>query len=103
MSQAIAFPDVPTFKLASPEAPLFRYAGFKQSCTTLPAGHVKEEGARPLPEALIFDRDVAIEVRDGTKLYADVFRQANDEHKKVPALLPWSPCAVDLVSKDVTA
>jgi hypothetical protein len=30
-------------------------------------------------------------MRDGTKIYADIFRLAAHADVKVPALLPWSP------------
>lgn len=39
-----------------------------------------------------WEQDRAIEMRDGVKLYADVFRPANTNGTgRVPAIIPWSP------------
>ena len=38
---------------------------------------------------LVIERDVAIPLRDGTRIYADIFRPASQE--PVPALLAWGP------------
>src|SRR6185503_215635 len=38
---------------------------------------------------VLFERDVAIPMRDGVRLYADVFRPASGE--KVPAIVTWAP------------
>lgn len=64
--------------------PKFRYNGFQPGSTVLPKGWLKEEGMRPLPCDIRFDRDVAITLRDGTVVYADVFRPVTEE--KVPVL-----------------
>lgn len=56
----------------------------------LPKGWMKEEGRRPLPEAMIYEKDCPIGLRDGVKIYADVFRPISSDAKKVPAILPWS-------------
>jgi putative CocE/NonD family hydrolase len=57
--------------------------------TTLPAGHLKSPGARALPIAIIFDRDIEVPLRDGVRLRADVFRPNLDT--KVPAIMVWGP------------
>lgn len=72
---------------AHPE--LTHYEGFKPSSTILPKGHVKAKGWRPLPCDMHYERDVTVPMRDGAKLYTDVFRPVTDE--KVPAILPYSP------------
>lgn len=64
--------------------PKFRYNGFNPSTTVLPKGWLKEEGMMPLLCDMIYDRDVTITLRDGTKIYADVFRPVTDE--PVPVL-----------------
>lgn len=64
--------------------PKFRYNGFQPGSIVLPKGWVKEEGMRPLPCDIIYDRDAAIPLRDGTTIYADVFRPVTS--KKVPVL-----------------
>src|SRR5512146_2056901 len=38
---------------------------------------------------MIIERDVAVPMRDGVKLYVDVHRPESDQ--KVPALVAWSP------------
>lgn len=72
---------------AHPE--LTHYDGFKPSKTILQKGHVKAPGWRPLPCDMHYERDVTVTMRDGAKLYTDVFRPVTDE--KVPAILPYSP------------
>jgi uncharacterized protein len=86
------FPDAVYIKLTSaPEHPLFNYQGFHPGSTVLKAGHVRSPGYRAFPTDVIFDRDVAIQARDGIKLYADIFRPTDSEQKPVPAIIPWSP------------
>ena len=43
---------------------------------------------------MVYDRDVAIVMRDGIKLYADIFRPNSDD--KFGALLPYSPYVSDI-------
>ncbi|OQE22440.1 hypothetical protein PENSTE_c010G08678 [Penicillium steckii] len=45
--------------------------------------------AKPLESDIQVDHDVEIVVRDGVRLYADVYRPANT-NEKVPAVLSWS-------------
>jgi predicted acyl esterase len=71
--------------------PLFNYQGFEPGRKVLPKGHVKSHGCRAFPADVIFERDQAITVRDGMRLYADIFRPANSDTSPVPAILPWSP------------
>lgn len=56
----------------------------------LPKGWTKETGRRALPVDMIYEKDCSIVLRDGVKIYADVFRPVNSDAKKVPAILPWS-------------
>ena len=71
-------------KAQSIDDPKFRYNGFQPSSTVLPKGWQKAEGMLPLPCDIIYDRDVAITLRDGTVIYADVCRPVTEE--KVPVL-----------------
>ena len=75
----------------APEHPFYNYKGFEPGLTVLKAGHVRSAGHRAFPTDAIFDRDTAIVVRDGVKLYADIFRPTDSDTIKVPAILPWSP------------
>jgi predicted acyl esterase len=56
----------------------------------LPKGWIKEAGRRPLPVDMIYEKDCPIVLRDGIKIYADVFRPGNSDQQPVPAILPWS-------------
>jgi predicted acyl esterase len=60
------------------ESPRFRYNGFKPCKSVLPKGWLKEEGVLPLPCDIIYERDVSITLRDGTIVYADVFRPVTE-------------------------
>ncbi len=72
----------PAPPLSDPES---NFKGFNPGTTLLPRGYVHEEGALPLPCEIIMERDVAVTLRDGVKIYVDIFRPNTDE--KVPALL----------------
>ncbi|KAB8220024.1 Alpha/Beta hydrolase protein [Aspergillus novoparasiticus] len=86
------FPDTVYTALAPPDRhPGFNYKGFHPGrATRLPRGHVKEPGYQAFPVDVTWEEDQAIPMRDGVKLYADIFRPA-DESEKVPAIIPWSP------------
>lgn len=56
----------------------------------LPRGW-RREGRLRLRDAIIWDKDVPVEMRDGTKIRVDVFRPAALENEKLPTLVPWSP------------
>ena len=70
-------------------SPQYRYRG--------PRAAPEERGGKPPvyrriienEHAMIIERDVAIPMRDGVKLYADVFRPANE--KPVPPIIAWTP------------
>lgn len=86
------FPDAVYHKLTpAPEHPLFNYNGFCPGLTLLKKGHVKSTGYRVFSQDVIYERDMTIQVRDGAKLYADVFRPADSESNRVPVIIPWSP------------
>jgi predicted acyl esterase len=51
---------------------------------------VKKKGALPVPCEIIFERDVAVTLRDGTVIYTDVFRPVGGSN--MPAIIAWSPC-----------
>lgn len=72
--------------ITDPEA---RYVGFKPSTTILPKGYVHTEGGLPLPCDIIFMRDIEMTLRDGTKIYTDIFLPSGAG--KVPAIISWGP------------
>lgn len=84
--------NIAMVKLPSPENHSgYVYSGFKPGTTVLEKGHVREPGRRPFGRDTIFDRDVGVVLRDGVTLYTDVFRPADSDTNKVPAILLWGP------------
>jgi predicted acyl esterase len=61
-----------------------------------PLSAPEELGARPpqyrrtIEGAVLIERDVAVRMRDGVRIYVDVFRPA-DEKQPVPPLIAWGP------------
>lgn len=64
---------------------------YNPSTQVLPQGWKREEGRPGLREALIWDKDVPITLRDGTVLRADIFRAEARKDDPLPALISWSP------------
>lgn len=64
---------------------------FNPSTRVLPAGWKREEDRLALREALVWDKDVPIPLRDGTILRADIFRPECKKNLPLPAILAWSP------------
>lgn len=50
----------------------------------------KPHDAKALPCDILVEHDFAFEVRDGVKLYADIYRPTNSD-EKVPAIICWGP------------
>lgn len=57
--------------------------------TTLKKGTVRTTGALPLPCDIVFEQDVPLTMRDGTRIYTDVFRPVGGGRH--PAIVAWSP------------
>ena len=57
----------------------------------LTKGWKKAADRRALEENLIFESDVCITLRDGARIWADVFRPELSDSQPVPAILAWSP------------
>ena len=68
-----------------------RWLDFNPSTQVLSKGWVKAPGRRPLAEDLIFQKDIAIPLRDGLTIYADVFRPPSSTIEPVPTIMAWSP------------
>ncbi|GES65607.1 alpha/beta-hydrolase [Aspergillus terreus] len=84
--------DVKYVKLTPPsEKPEYRYPGFRPSTKVLPRGHTREAGRRPFPADVLYERDVAVPMRDGITLYTDIFRPVDSDVNKLPAVIAWSP------------
>jgi predicted acyl esterase len=76
--------------LCPEQHPAFRYNGFHPGkVNKLSKGHVKQPGFQAFPVDVTWEQDCAISMRDGIKIYADVFRPTNGG--KVPAMILYSP------------
>lgn len=62
---------------------------FDPGTRTLAAGFQLAPPFRSLPVDIVFEKDVAVTLRDGVTIYVDVFRPAGAE--KVPTIVAWSP------------
>lgn len=69
-------------------APNANYKPLNPRQEVLPAGSVKEKGRLALPCDIIVDYDVAIPLRDGVTIYADIYRPRTDT--PVPLLIGWA-------------
>ncbi|MBA0047251.1 CocE/NonD family hydrolase [Mycobacteroides sp. LB1] len=65
------------------------FSGFEPGIRTLPAGFRLAPAFRALPVDIVFEKDVAVTLRDGARIYVDVFRPAGSA--KVPVIVAWSP------------
>ncbi len=81
--------QVPVRPGLSVEDPRARYTGFHPEKVLLKKGSIRMKGAKPLECDMLLERDVAIPLRDGTTIYADIFRPVGRE--KCPALVALSP------------
>jgi predicted acyl esterase len=63
--------------------------GFDPGTRTLEAGFQVAPQFRPLPVDVVFEKDVAVQLRDGLTIHVDVFRPVGAE--KVPVIVAWSP------------
>ncbi|KAL4750550.1 hypothetical protein BDW72DRAFT_213324 [Aspergillus terricola var. indicus] len=83
--------DIPIEGLKAPEIGHGGYRGLNPHSEILPRGHQTAPGRRALPCEIQIDHDVAIAVRDGCTLYADVYRPGSASSGPVPAIVCWSP------------
>ena len=65
------------------------FARFEPGSRLLQAGFQSRPPFAPIPVDIVFEKDVAVVLRDGATIYADVFRPAGAE--QVPVLVAWSP------------
>ena len=66
------------------------FTGFDPSRTVYKKGTVFYEGGTAIPCDIIYDRDVTVTMRDGVKIYIDIFRPAGAT-EKLPAIVCWDP------------
>lgn len=67
------------------------YVGSIPSQQVLKAGTVLNAGHRALASDLLLEQDVAIRMRDGVTLYADVYRPPGAKAGTVPAIIAGGP------------
>ncbi|MCH9732509.1 MAG: CocE/NonD family hydrolase [Actinomycetia bacterium] len=79
---------VPAFGYDEAQEPTV-FAKFEPGTTLLRAGFQTTPQFAPLPVDIVFERDTAVTLRDGTTIYVDVFRPAGNE--QVPVIVAWSP------------
>ncbi|MFI7292151.1 CocE/NonD family hydrolase [Streptomyces anulatus] len=80
------------FRPSQPLEPGPRYgilSGFEPGTRTLEAGFQIAPPFKPLPVDIVFEKDVAVTLRDGVTIHVDLFRPAGAE--RVPVIVAWSP------------
>jgi len=81
--------EVPVQELGKPKVGDGNYQGFNPHTEVLAKGS-KPYGAKALPSDILVEHDFCFRVRDGVKLYADIYRPAI-ESENVPAVICWGP------------
>lgn len=82
---------VPLEDISPPQHGQGGYTGFHPHAEILPRGWKYDHpDTKPLTSSILVEHDVAITMRDGAKLYADIYRPPNSD-EKVPAIICWSP------------
>lgn len=81
--------EVPIQELGKPQIGEGNYQGFSPYTEILQKGS-KPYDAKALPCDILVEHDFCFQVRDGTKLYADIYRPA-DESERAPAIICWGP------------
>ena len=79
--------DAEFWPLPSTDEPTSGYPGFDPHTEIFPKGYKVQPGRIPFACDTICEQDVAIKLRDGVTIYADIYRPVTDQ--PVPALLSW--------------
>ncbi|MGC9669794.1 CocE/NonD family hydrolase [Planosporangium sp. 12N6] len=66
-----------------------RFSRFDPGTRTLPKGWRYGKPYAPLTTDIVFEKDIAVELRDGVTIYVDVFRPAGATD--IPVIIAWSP------------
>jgi len=77
---AIVFSPGPT-----PDDPRANYPGFHPQTTLIPEGFQKAPGYRKAPCDILFEQDAPVVLRDGTTIYVDIYRPA--EQSQLPVII----------------
>jgi hypothetical protein len=78
---------VPSHPLPAPRTGVL--TAFDPGTRILEAGFRIAPPFKPLPGDIVFEKDVAVQLRDGVTIYVDLFRPAGTE--PVPVIVAWSP------------
>ena len=65
------------------------FSKFEPGTRTLPAGYQIDPSYRALTSDIVFEKDVAVTLRDGATIYVDVLRPAGAAD--IPVIVAWSP------------
>jgi predicted acyl esterase len=68
-----------------------KWVGLNSGREILQKGYRKSPGHRAFAADTVWERDIAIPLRDGTVIRADVFRPLNMEGTRISTLVVWSP------------
>lgn len=63
----------------------------KRESKTLPAGWRLTDKHAPFLVDTLWERNVEVKMRDGCKIYVDIFRPRDAAAGSVPAIITWSP------------
>ncbi|KAF4551082.1 Hypothetical protein D9617_14g075380 [Elsinoe fawcettii] len=77
-------------RIAEPKLGENGYAGFQPGKSEVLLAGWNGFNAKPLESDIRIDHDVEVVVRDGARLYVDIYRPAGSQ-EKIPAILSWSP------------
>ncbi|KAK4956523.1 hypothetical protein LTR10_006050 [Elasticomyces elasticus] len=75
--------------IGKPEVGVNNYQGFMPGKTNVLRKGWSRDGAKALESDIRIDHDVEIKVRDGCRLYLDIYRPA-DFPEKIPIIIGWS-------------
>ncbi|MDB5535172.1 MAG: hydrolase [Devosia sp.] len=78
---------VPAFEKSEKSDGVF--VPFEPGTRVLPAGWQAKSQFKAIPVDIVFEKDVAVTMRDGKTIYVDVLRPVGAE--KVPVIVAWSP------------
>lgn len=81
--------EIAYYPVQPADTPGSGYPGFHPHTEIYPKGYQAQPGRLPFACDTICEQDVTIVLRDGTKIYADVYRPVTDA--PVPAIMAWGP------------
>lgn len=90
MKETLKMPAIP-FRPARPaDHPEARHPGLRPERKYFKKGDQAKPGALPLTCDIVMDQDVTVTLRDGTKIYVDIFRPSENA-VDLPTLVAWGP------------